>query len=85
MTALARQLHHLRDAACVVAVRLVDLHLQHRMSVLGQSLPIHSGPVSANVRNASDSDKIADMPRMTLCAIRDRCAGHMCHVHKSRL
>src|SRR5450759_5344003 len=27
--------HHLRDAACVVAVRLVDLHLQHRMSLLG--------------------------------------------------
>src|SRR5450759_2003486 len=29
--------HHLRDAACVVAVRIVDLRLQHRMSVLGQS------------------------------------------------
>jgi len=35
-----------------------------RMSALGQSQPMHSAPVLIDVRYASDSDQIANMPRM---------------------
>jgi hypothetical protein len=39
--------------------------------VLGHSRPSQLAPVPNNVRFASDSDQIADMPRTTLCAISD--------------
>jgi len=39
------------------------------MSALGHSLPTHSAPTPTNVRCYSNSDQIADMPRMTLSAI----------------
>src|ERR1019366_7651784 len=40
------------------------------------SLPIQSAPVLANVCYALNSDQIADMPRMTLCATsRHRARG----------
>jgi hypothetical protein len=45
------------------------------MSVLGHSLPIHSARVPNNVRYASDSDQIADMPRMTRSANSYRIAA----------
>jgi hypothetical protein len=35
---------------------------------MGQSLPTHSAPVPTNVRYASNSDQIADMPGTTLSA-----------------
>jgi len=38
------------------------------MSVAGHSLPIHSAPVSNDVRFASDSDHSRHECEMTLCA-----------------
>ena len=38
------------------------------MSASGHSRPMHSAPVPTNVRCYSNSDQIADMPRVTLSA-----------------
>jgi hypothetical protein len=60
--------HRFQPLAYSFSRRVRSLHCNNRRSresVPGQSLQVHSAPVPTNVRNASDSDKIADMPRAT--------------------
>jgi hypothetical protein len=58
------------------------------MSVAGHSLPIHSAPMSNNVRYASDSDHLRHECEMTLCAIsrhRDTSAQDVYAVPKGEV
>src|ERR1039458_8001891 len=59
---------------------LILISGRREMSVVGHSLPIHSAPVSNNVRYASDSDRPRHQSELMLCAhsnasMRDS-AGH---------